>query len=80
MTQDCSDGTRRNLKAAQTLGMETIREWNMLLAALLIYSGRNVATDVPLGGSLGALKQLEQKLGIDLTSGYEANEFTPSRL
>ncbi|EKM55529.1 uncharacterized protein PHACADRAFT_256222 [Phanerochaete carnosa HHB-10118-sp] len=35
---------------------------------------------VPLGGSLGALKQLEQKLGIDLTSGYEPNEFTPSKL
>lgn len=38
------------------------------------------AVDVPLGGSLGALKELEQKLGIDLTSGFEPNEFTPSKL
>ena len=39
-----------------------------------------MAVDVPLGGSLGALKQLQQKLGIDLTSGSEPNEFTPSKL
>ncbi|KAH9951310.1 HAD-like protein [Amylocystis lapponica] len=49
-----------NLKAAQELGMETIR--------------------VPIGDSLGALKTLEGKLGIDLTYGFQPTEGTPSRL
>ncbi|KAI0637082.1 HAD-like protein [Trametes polyzona] len=36
---------------------------------------------VPIGGSLGALKKLEAKLGIDLTSGgFEPTEWTPSKL
>ena len=37
-------------------------------------------SDVPLGGALEALKQLEQKLGIDLTSEFESNEFIASKL
>jgi len=35
---------------------------------------------VPIGGSLGALKNLEEILGINLTSGFEPNEWTPSKL
>ncbi|OBZ75946.1 hypothetical protein A0H81_04446 [Grifola frondosa] len=35
---------------------------------------------VPIGGSSGALKKLEEKLGIDLTSGFEPTEWTPSKL
>ncbi|KAI9064322.1 HAD-like protein [Trametes sanguinea] len=36
---------------------------------------------VPIGGSLEALKKLEAKLGIDLTSGaFEPTEWTPSKL
>ncbi|KAI0811269.1 HAD-like protein [Irpex lacteus] len=35
---------------------------------------------VPIGGSFGALKKLEEKLGVDLTSGFEPSEFTPSKL
>ncbi|KAJ3551147.1 hypothetical protein NM688_g4892 [Phlebia brevispora] len=35
---------------------------------------------VPIGGAFGALKKLENKLGIDLTSGFEPSEFSPSRL
>lgn len=38
------------------------------------------SVDVPIGGSFGAMKTLEEKLGIDLTSGFEPNEFTPSKL
>ena len=36
--------------------------------------------DVPIGGSFGALQELEAKLGIDLTSGFEPDEFTPAKL
>ncbi|KAI0646941.1 HAD-like protein [Trametes meyenii] len=55
------DDLGMNLKAAQTLGMETIQ--------------------VPIGGSREALKKLEAKLGIDLTSGgIEPAERTPSKL
>ncbi len=39
-----------------------------------------LTTDVPIGGSFGALKKLEEKLGVDLTSGFEPSEFTPSKL
>ncbi|KAI0705830.1 HAD-like protein [Cytidiella melzeri] len=35
---------------------------------------------VPIGGSLGALKKLEEKLGIDLTSEVETTAFTPPKL
>ncbi|KAL4250409.1 Acyl-CoA dehydrogenase 10-like protein [Abortiporus biennis] len=35
---------------------------------------------VPIGGSLGALKELEKKLGIDLTSGFEPTEWLPSKM
>ncbi|CAL1704348.1 unnamed protein product [Somion occarium] len=35
---------------------------------------------VPIGGSLQALKKLEEKLGIDLTSGFERSEWMPSKL
>ncbi|THH20369.1 hypothetical protein EW146_g979 [Bondarzewia mesenterica] len=35
---------------------------------------------VPIGGSLGALRELGGKLGIDLTSGFESTERTPSKL
>ncbi len=38
-------------------------------------------TEVAIGGSLEALKKLEAKLGIDLTSsGLERTEWTPSKL
>ena len=36
--------------------------------------------EVPIGGSLGALKTLEAKLGIDLTSGFETSILPPSKL
>ena len=36
--------------------------------------------DVPLGGAAQALTELEQKLGIDLTSGFETDAFIPSKL
>ncbi|KAI0079973.1 HAD-like protein [Panus rudis PR-1116 ss-1] len=35
---------------------------------------------VPIGGSLIALRQLEAKLGIDLTSGFEPTEWIPSKM
>ncbi|KAI0341859.1 epoxide hydrolase [Trametopsis cervina] len=35
---------------------------------------------VPIGGSFGALQKLEEKLGLDLTSGVESSQATPSRL
>jgi len=35
---------------------------------------------VQIGGSLEAVSQLEKKLGIDLTTGFEPSEFTPSKL
>ncbi|KZT11410.1 HAD-like protein [Laetiporus sulphureus 93-53] len=35
---------------------------------------------VPIGNSLGAIKQLERKLGIDLTSGLEPHNRSPSKL
>ena len=45
------------------------------LSFLLLSAG------VPIGGSLEALRKLEAKLGIDLTSGaFEPTERTPSRL
>ncbi len=40
----------------------------------------DVSVDVPIGGSLGALKKLEEKLGIDLTSGWKSTEISPSKL
>jgi len=49
-----------NLKAAQALGMETIR--------------------VQIGDSLGALRVLEGKLGVDLTGDVEPAQRAPSRL
>ena len=40
-----------------------------------------LSAGVPIGGSLEALRKLEAKLGIDLTSGaFEPTERTPSRL
>ena len=45
------------------------------LSFLLLSAG------VPIGGSLEALRKLEAKLGIDLTSGaFEPTERTPSKL
>ena len=39
------------------------------------------SAEVPIGGSLEALKKLEAKLGIDLTSGaFETAEWTSSKL
>ncbi|THG99629.1 hypothetical protein EW026_g2733 [Hermanssonia centrifuga] len=35
---------------------------------------------VPIGGSFGALAELGEKLGMDLTSGFEPDEITPSKL
>lgn len=71
--------TYRNLKVAQNLGMETIRK---LTAWFLGHSYLDKPpkyhilkpspdTDVPIGDSLGAIKRLEEKLGIDLTSDCE---------
>ncbi|KAI0053841.1 HAD-like protein [Auriscalpium vulgare] len=54
------DDLRLNLKAARSIGMETIH--------------------VPIGGSLAALKQLEEVLGIDLTGDVDPGERTPSKL
>ena len=40
-----------------------------------------LSAGVPIGGSLEALRKLEAKLGIDLTSGaFEPTERTPSKL
>ena len=57
----------RNLKAAQALGMETIRKH------LIHVKGDKRSSfcwyhrvDVPLGGSVGAVQKLQEKLGIDL--------------
>lgn len=36
--------------------------------------------EVSIGGSLEAISQLEKKLGIDLTTGFELSEWTPSKL
>jgi hypothetical protein len=38
------------------------------------------ASDVPIGGSLLALKKLESVLGIDLTNGSHTAERTQSKL
>jgi len=35
---------------------------------------------VPIGGSRAAIKKLEEKLGIDLTSGLQPSEWTPSKM
>ncbi len=59
----------RNLKAARELGMETIRESSFTLHLWRRLS-ESIA-DVPIGGVQGALEQLGEKLGIDLTSGTE---------
>jgi hypothetical protein len=60
-----SVSTCRNLKAARELGMETIRE---LLNLRLFYRSDNLEiSDVPLGGSLQAVKTLEEVLGMNLT-------------
>lgn len=37
-------------------------------------------SEVAIGGSLQAISQLEKKLGIDLTTGFEPTEWTPSKL
>ncbi|KAG0705364.1 HAD-like domain-containing protein [Suillus ampliporus] len=52
------DDIGMNLKAARSLGMETIH--------------------VPIGGTLNAVKQLEGKLGIDLTSNLDYDSSTTS--
>ncbi|KAI0928821.1 hypothetical protein AcW1_005949 [Taiwanofungus camphoratus] len=35
---------------------------------------------VPIGGSFKAIKKLEEKLGIDLTSGFDPTQWTPSKM
>ena len=41
----------------------------------------SLSAGVPIGGSLEALRKLQAKLGIDLTSGaFEPTERTPSKL
>ena len=62
--------------------METIREWagtRRPRGFVCVLTGPALP-DVPIGGSRGALRVLEEKLGIDLTSGCEPDEFTPSKL
>lgn len=58
-----------NLKAAQKLGMQTIREF---LVNTLCIPGCNLyvrVLEVAINGSLPALEQLGQKLKLDLISG-----------
>ena len=69
-----------NLRAAKQLGMETIREFITRWPDEINVRGCIPDLDVPIGGSLGAVKRLEEKLGIDLTSGVEPSQRTPSRL
>lgn len=57
----------RNLKTAQKLGMETIRE-SFLELILRYHPTTSASKDVRLGDSLSAVKNLEEKLGVDLTS------------
>lgn len=58
----------RNLKTAQKLGMETICESFHRIDILVLSDDVSVSQDVQLGDSLSAVKNLAEKLGIDLTS------------
>lgn len=56
-----------NLKAAGKLGMETIRAFSFWRHSEALLTDEN-RSDVPIGGTLDAVKKLEAKLGIDLTT------------
>lgn len=58
-----------NLKAAQKLGMQTIREFPMNTSYNPGCSSYTWVLEVSINGSLPALEQLGQKLKLDLISG-----------
>ncbi|KAG1858421.1 HAD-like protein [Suillus subalutaceus] len=72
------DDIGMNLKAARALGMGPStcgvndKSWQTVLTSLL--------SDVPIGGTLNAVKQLERKLGIDLTSDLDRDNTTSAKL
>ncbi|TCD61681.1 hypothetical protein EIP91_008103 [Steccherinum ochraceum] len=81
------DDLGMNLKAAEQLGMETIRKSSEVRASRREYLMSDVdefdytaIVEVRIGGSLEAISQLEKKLGIDLTTGFNPTEYTPSKL
>jgi hypothetical protein len=62
----------RNLKAARKLGMQTIRESFFATMSMFdVCSDSYSCVDVPIGGTINAVKALEEYIGIDLSSGLE---------
>jgi hypothetical protein len=71
----------RNLKTAQELGMETIRQDVAFFRLNNSTSDPyHALIDVPIGGTISALKILGDKLGIDLTQVLETEAGMPSKL